>query len=430
MKKILIGFVLFLLAASAWGYIPPANLTVSGQGLSITGGTQAVNGTGTNITISKVASADYSTSSGSAGTASTAGYASTAGAASTALTAGVAAYAVLTGTASSTAHATTADYASLTAISSSCSGNANTVTNGVYTSNTYANPAWLSSVSYAVLSGTASSATSATNANYSLLSGTASNTVTATTANYAILSGTATNAASATTATNAAYATLTGTASTCSGNASNITGTLAVANGGTALTSYATGDVLYASGATTLSRKAIGAAGQALISRNGIPTWEALSGSGTVTQVNTGVGLTGGPITTTGTISIDSTVLTTLLTRSKIITSSKSMTDASGNVSYTGVGFEPSAIACLAFINAGPYNSIGFADANKTGVAMTTYGANTLTDNNTLIAIYSAGGENKQTAIVKSYDTDGFTLTWTKAGSPTGSAFLYFLCFR
>ena len=219
MKKILIGFVMLLLAVSAWAYIPPANLTVSGEGLSIIGGTQAVNGTGTNITISKVASADYSTSAGSAGTASTAGYASTAGAASTALTAGVAAYAVLTGTASSTVHATTADYSLLTSVSSSCSGNANTVTNGLYSSSTYSNPSWLSSVSYAVLSGTATSA------------GTAN------------------------------YATLTGTASTCSGNASNITGTLAVANGGTNITSYATGDVLYASSSTALSKLKIGSAG-------------------------------------------------------------------------------------------------------------------------------------------------------------------------
>jgi len=309
MKKILIGFVMFLLAASAWAYIPPANLTVSGQGLSITGGTQAVNGTGTNITISKVASADYSTSAGSAGTASTAGYASTAGAASTALTAGVAAYAVLTGTASSTAHATTADYASLTAISSSCSGNASTVTNGVYTSNTYSNPAWLSSVSYAVLSGTATSAASATSASYSTLSGTA---------------------------TNAAYATLTATASTCSGNAANITGTLAVANGGTALTSYATGDVIYASGATTLSKLKIGGAGQGLVSRGGIPSWEALSGSGTVTQINTGTGLTGGPITTTGTISIDTTVVCTggvvIHAYSHVLTGAEA---ASGNYFFT-----------------------------------------------------------------------------------------------
>ena len=301
MKKILIGFVMLLLAVSAWAYIPPANLTVSGEGLSITGGTQAVNGTGTNITISKVASADYSTSAGSAGTASTAGYASTAGAASTALTAGVAAYAVLTGTASSTAHATTADYSLLTSVSSSCSGNANTVTNGIYTSNTYSNPSWLPSVSYAVLSGTATSA------------GTAN------------------------------YATLTGTASTCSGNASNITGTLAVANGGTNITTYATGDVLYASSSTALSKLKIGSAGYGMVSRGGIPSWEAAAGSGTVTQVNTGAGLTGGPITTTGTISIDTTANQTFYTATQshlsFVRASRA-TELTGISSLTQISFD------------------------------------------------------------------------------------------
>jgi len=49
-----------------------------------------------------------------------------------------------------------------------------------------------------------------------------------------------------------------------------------------------------------------------ILSNNGVNvTWiPASSGSGTVTSVATGTGLTGGPITSTGTISIDSTVAT------------------------------------------------------------------------------------------------------------------------
>jgi len=41
-------------------------------------------------------------------------------------------------------------------------------------------------------------------------------------------------------------------------------------------------------------------------------TWIASGGTGTVTSVGTGTGLTGGPITTTGTISIDSSVITSI----------------------------------------------------------------------------------------------------------------------
>jgi hypothetical protein len=42
----------------------------------------------------------------------------------------------------------------------------------------------------------------------------------------------------------------------------------------------------------------------------GNPSWSLLAGSGTVTTVNTGTGLTGGPITTSGTISIANTTVT------------------------------------------------------------------------------------------------------------------------
>lgn len=147
----------------------------------------------------------------------------------------------------------------------------------------------LTGVGYSTLAGTAS------NSAYATLSGTSTNS------GYAILSGTATTAATA------SYATLSGSAT----SAANVTGTVGVTNGGTALTSYATGDVIYASGATTLSKLPIGAAGQGMVSRSGIPSWETAAGSGTVTQVNTGAGLTGGPITTIGTVSIDATVVTT-----------------------------------------------------------------------------------------------------------------------
>jgi hypothetical protein len=34
-------------------------------------------------------------------------------------------------------------------------------------------------------------------------------------------------------------------------------------------------------------------------------------------------------------------------------------------------------------------------------------------------------------AVIASYDADGFTLTWTKtSGSPTGTAGLMFLCYK
>jgi hypothetical protein len=56
-----------------------------------------------------------------------------------------------------------------------------------------------------------------------------------------------------------------------------------------------------------------GTTGQALIKASGTnydTTWTTLAGSGTVTSVATGTGLTGGPITTSGTISLADTAVT------------------------------------------------------------------------------------------------------------------------
>ena len=54
-----------------------------------------------------------------------------------------------------------------------------------------------------------------------------------------------------------------------------VTNRLAVANGGTFLTSYAVGDLLFATGTTTLARRAIGSTGTVLTSIGGVPQWVA-----------------------------------------------------------------------------------------------------------------------------------------------------------
>ncbi|MDO8584557.1 MAG: hypothetical protein Q7R85_00355, partial [bacterium] len=88
-----------------------------------------------------------------------------------------------------------------------------------------------------------------------------------------------------------------------------LTAPLAATQGGTAQSTYATGDLLYASGVNTLSKRIIGTAGQVLTVSGGIPTWAALPSNGTVTSVSgsggtTGLTLSGGPITTTGTLTL------------------------------------------------------------------------------------------------------------------------------
>ena len=79
--------------------------------------------------------------------------------------------------------------------------------------------------------------------------------------------------------------------------------------GGTAQTTWATGDLLYASAANTLSKRAIGSTGDVLTVSGGVPVWAPPATSGTVTSVNitqpaAGITATGGPITSSGSITL------------------------------------------------------------------------------------------------------------------------------
>lgn len=96
-------------------------------------------------------------------------------------------------------------------------------------------------------------------------------------------------------------------------------GTLSVTNdevdGFTGQTTYATGDILYASAANTLSKLALGSAGDVLTVDAGLPAWFPPSTSGTVTSVSGGSGITTtpNPITGSGTVSLATIANNTLL---------------------------------------------------------------------------------------------------------------------
>lgn len=60
-----------------------------------------------------------------------------------------------------------------------------------------------------------------------------------------------------------------------SGSAASLSATLAVASGGTNITSYTTGDIIYASASGTLSKLPIGSTGQVLTVAGGIPSYAA-----------------------------------------------------------------------------------------------------------------------------------------------------------
>jgi len=118
-----------------------------------------------------------------------------------------------------------------------------------------------------------------------------------------------------------------------------------------------------------------------------------------------------------------------ILPKSKLITATRDQTADSGDVSYTGVGFTPTSILAISALSGGSIAvSAGFADSAKASGNIIQTATDTFNTGTSLISRSYASGS--QEAIVKSYDADGFTLTWTKTGSPTGTLNIKFLCFR
>jgi len=114
----------------------------------------------------------------------------------------------------------------------------------------------------------------------------------------------------------------------------------------------------------------------------------------------------------------------------KIITSTRNGAGDTADVSYTGVGFIPSSIKCLMDRDGTLFRSEGYADSAKASKCVYQSAANVYYQGSGL-AVYSDQATWAQTATVKSFDADGFTLTWTKISSPAaGTLNLVFVCER
>jgi len=150
-------------------------------------------------------------------------------------------------------------------------GNADTVTNGVYTTGTYSNPSWITALGWSKITGTPT-----TISGYGITDGVSTggsysnpSWITSLAASKVGL-GNVENTALSTWAGSSNLTTL-GTVTTGTWNAT----TIAATRGGTGITTYATGDILYASAANTLSKLAAGTNGQILTLASGVPTWAA-----------------------------------------------------------------------------------------------------------------------------------------------------------
>jgi len=124
-----------------------------------------------------------------------------------------------------------------------------------------------------------------------------------------------------------------------------------------------------------------------------------------------------------------------VVTQSAMGSFSRGMAEASGNQSVTGVGFAPSSVIFLAGLQNTIRMSIGMDDATTT--QSIGYLQNTSGPYNALWQISVAASiQLYVTASVYyvgylgSLDADGFTVAWTKVGSPTGTATIFYMAFR
>lgn len=116
----------------------------------------------------------------------------------------------------------------------------------------------------------------------------------------------------------------------------------------------------------------------------------------------------------------------------KVGSFTRDVSTASGTQAITGVGFKPKAIMVVSAISGGASRgSIGYADGSAAGCLYNAHNtsANQWGPATNMIFLDSGGGANYK-GDISSFDADGFTINWTKTGSPVGTAVCYFLALR
>lgn len=105
----------------------------------------------------------------------------------------------------------------------------------------------------------------------------------------------------------------------------------------------------------------------------------------------------------------------------------RAMTAASGDVAYTGVGFQPKGLIILAISGLKLSWGIGDSSLTEYSTMLTISPTSEGGGNSTIVHIKT--GSDWQWAQLKSMDADGFTLTWNKGGTPSGTMIMQVLAF-
>lgn len=111
----------------------------------------------------------------------------------------------------------------------------------------------------------------------------------------------------------------------------------------------------------------------------------------------------------------------------KIKLETRDFTAASGNVSYTGYGFQPTGLIIFSYRIG---LSIGSSEPARGIKCLYEDWDGSLGHSITYIIYIPQSAAQVQRASVASYDVDGFTLTWTKDGEPTGTGTFTVFAFK
>lgn len=113
----------------------------------------------------------------------------------------------------------------------------------------------------------------------------------------------------------------------------------------------------------------------------------------------------------------------------KIGSFSRDVSTATGTQAVTGVGFQPRLLVLLSNLGSSPATGASFTDGTNHGLIYNqhAFSANSWANSSTNIVTIEQGSGNQYNGALSSLDSDGFTISWTKTGSPTGTATIYFL---
>jgi len=118
-------------------------------------------------------------------------------------------------------------------------------------------------------------------------------------------------------------------------------------------------------------------------------------------------------------------------TRIKIGTFTIDVTTATGTQAITGVGFVPKTVQFMYTIDQTTETGLGYDDGTL-HYSMAHYGVTnwTISASGSIYPQQIDGGANNYLGYIQSMDADGFTISWTKGGSPTGTLTIYYTAFR